>query len=596
MNFPTFRPKPERPRRAGQSITDNGGEADARHTHEDVLETPTTDNGTSLSASLSRQLSHKQRERHETRTGEHPYAIEDAGVHPTSTRLSRSHSHSRSALAPPRREALDPVMRSLSACAAIQGPAKQEGRKRSSRREGVGDRGAGLTALLGLGPDDFLQSSFSEVPLDWSIKTRCRFTSPYPFGWCKAASAEDQGRGLTAFLERRPLRTQRPSCASASSTPAPSSASPVSPAVSSPASALPRTAPIPSLSQAQKQTEWARDFHQATLYWVHPANMFAAHHPIMRAVLDASVKNAGDLTEHDSLMTSFMHRRWIQWESSFRSLYYRLRVGECAWFYYRTAINVILFLGKRGTDRSDQHMAIISKSTSHLRMMLKAREVRFRMPLRGSETREVEEDGEQDESLAILRELEHRRPGSTRLPKPTSTRRADDSTLSSILVVEGRQGVHALYDVLLNFNKRAEDVPVLLSEAAFVGASLQQLEVTRNSTTMSARGGAVRYALDVAGPVLPFSLAKMCHIFSQSQKGEFQVRSWASDTSSNVNALATYPQLRDLTSVPTKAFGSKPEVAAALQSHVFSQALKMAPSAKRIRCDKGVFHVSLGHG
>lgn len=41
------------------------------------------------------------------------------------------------------------------------------------------------------------------IPLDWSLKTRVRFVSPFPFSWALSLKPQQEAAGITQFVRNR---------------------------------------------------------------------------------------------------------------------------------------------------------------------------------------------------------------------------------------------------------------------------------------------------------------------------------------------------------------------------------------------------------
>jgi hypothetical protein len=58
--------------------------------------------------------------------------------------------------------------------------------------------------------EDFCEKSFTgseTFPLDWSLKTKVRFLSSTPFGWCTPLRGVDESKGVEDFVKNSPLHS-----------------------------------------------------------------------------------------------------------------------------------------------------------------------------------------------------------------------------------------------------------------------------------------------------------------------------------------------------------------------------------------------------
>ncbi|CAL0326692.1 unnamed protein product [Lupinus luteus] len=190
-------------------------------------------------------------------------------------------------------------------------------------------------------------------------------------------------------------------------------------------------------------------------------NFFSeCHVPSKKAPLDLTLKTK----------LEFLRKRHVDWEESFRNLYYMLRKNICRLFYVCTSQFVVMFTGSDTSRRSKGSCnAYISKSTRGLRSLLREHDVCFSMPLCHSKVEQVT-----TEDLAELSEIEKQNLGQTRRLRSFSD---VDNSPESLLVFSGNDNVHGLYDVLLNYRSiltslSGMDVPVLCSPLPFQNSAV----------------------------------------------------------------------------------------------------------------------------
>ena len=345
-------------------------------------------------------------------------------------------------------------------------------------------------------PDGFLPCHFPSPPLDWGLHSHVRFTSTHPFDWCTRVSQADHSAALRAFILR---------------------------SASSPSTPLP-----PSLA-----------FASSLLYYHHPAHPLTAAHPLTPHLIDA--QSSPTPSPYDKRCLLFTSQRWMEWEQSFRSLYYQLRQHHLHHFYLVHHHHTVLFL--QSTNPSSAPSAVLSRSTAALRSTLTALRVQYTAPYQKAAEAKV---GGLDDDIGRL-------PKGVRVVSHTE-RREEDGLLSSLLVVTGREDVHGLFDALLNLERKGgEDVPVLLSSSPFLHATLASLTVSSSSSSMKVGGkegvDGGTWSVEVKGWLLPEAVLGMMRAMVGEGRGErggmegaeWSARLWkeeeGSGTSGNLNSV-----------------------------------------------------------
>ncbi|XP_053420540.1 protein downstream neighbor of Son isoform X5 [Nycticebus coucang] len=176
---------------------------------------------------------------------------------------------------------------------------------------------------------DIASSESTELPVDWSIKTRLLFTSSQPFTWAEHLKAQEEAQGLIQH------------CRSTEVT-------------------LPQSIQDPKLS-----TELRCAFQQSLIYWVHPAFPWLPLFPRIGADRKMTGKTSpwsNDETLQQILMSD--------WSVSFTSLYNLLKTKLCPYFYVCTYQFTVLFRAA-GLAGSDVITALISPTTRGLREAMK---------------------------------------------------------------------------------------------------------------------------------------------------------------------------------------------------------------------------------
>ncbi|KAE9585333.1 hypothetical protein Lalb_Chr25g0287841 [Lupinus albus] len=206
---------------------------------------------------------------------------------------------------------------------------------------------------------------------------------------------------------------------------------------------------MPFESQNMRVSQGFNGLHS----WIYPQSVLP---PSLISVLSSSAVDGE---------SEFLRKRHVDWEESFRNLYYMLRKNICRLFYVCTSQFVVMFTGSDTSRRAKCSCnAYISKSTRGLRSLLREHDVSFSMPLCHSKVEQVT-----TEDLAELSEIENQNLGQTRRLKSFSD---VDNSPESLLVFSGNDNVHGLYDVLLNYRSiltslSGMDVPVLCSPLPF---------------------------------------------------------------------------------------------------------------------------------
>ncbi|XP_015969241.1 uncharacterized protein LOC107492705 [Arachis duranensis] len=197
--------------------------------------------------------------------------------------------------------------------------------------------------------------------------------------------------------------------------------------------------------------------------WMYPQSVLP---PALISALSSSTAD-GEL--------DFLSKRQSAWEESFRDLYYMLRKNICGLFYVCTSQFVVMFIGGDGSGSSKYSCnAYMSQSTRGLRSLLKEHDVCFSMPLCRSKVEQAS-----TEDLVELSEIEKQNLGQTRRLRSFSD---VDNSPESLLVFNGNNDVHGLYDLLLNYRPlltslSAMDVPVLCSSVPFQNAALSSPDI-----------------------------------------------------------------------------------------------------------------------
>ncbi|KAK8371149.1 hypothetical protein V6Z12_A01G225900 [Gossypium hirsutum] len=228
------------------------------------------------------------------------------------------------------------------------------------------------------------------------------------------------------------------------------------------------------------------------------------HRSMMCGTYNVLISAAADGVEMD-----FLRKRLGAWEESFRSLYYMFRENACRIFYVCTSHFLVMFTAADGLGRSRSYHAYISQSTRGLRSSLKEQDVSFSMPLCHSYVEHVT-----TEDLLELSEIEKHNLGQTRRMNSFSD---VDNTPQSLLAFSGKENVHGLYEILLNYRSfltvlNATDVPLLYSPVPFQHAALSAPEVRCMEIKRPDRGAALPHDSILKDSCsMPNSSAGLCY-------------------------------------------------------------------------------------
>ena len=162
-------------------------------------------------------------------------------------------------------------------------------------------------------------------PLDWSLKTKVRFTSSKTFNWCGTLKTFDEGAGMSNFVR----------C---------------------------QTKEIDSNGNGNSYPE---SFCSFTKVWMHPFLPWLELFPRKSTDGKTSSKRQFQITEE---MASSLHHDWV---SGFRSVFNLVRVGFCPYFYLVANQTNMLFQAA-GINRDDAVQVLITPTTKGFRDALRS--------------------------------------------------------------------------------------------------------------------------------------------------------------------------------------------------------------------------------
>ena len=167
------------------------------------------------------------------------------------------------------------------------------------------------------------------LPLDWSLKSKVRFTSSKSFNWCGTLKTRDEGQGLLNFV-----RCQTKECDSVDE------------------------------SLENSINVYPSSFCSFTKVWMHPSLPWLELFP--RKSADGKSGSKRDLQITNEIASS-LHSDWV---SSFRSVFNLVRVGFCPYFYLVGIQNTMLFRAAE-INRDGALQVLITPTTKGFRDALR---------------------------------------------------------------------------------------------------------------------------------------------------------------------------------------------------------------------------------
>lgn len=119
----------------------------------------------------------------------------------------------------------------------------------------------------------------------------------------------------------------------------------------------------------------------------------------------------------------------------------------------------------------------------------------------------------------------------------------DNRPRSTLLFTQGSD-VQALFNFLLNSKTCMLNSgpltgvpPTLLAPLPFIGGNLQKIKIEQNiiKSLTSSGDSLTQYAIDLIGPVMPYHLHRLCHLFRITQEGEFNMTANVYEQSTGLN-------------------------------------------------------------
>ncbi|XP_038048090.1 protein downstream neighbor of Son-like isoform X2 [Patiria miniata] len=423
-------------------------------------------------------------------------------------------------------------------------PATEYQRALSVSSSGKTERPDEETETEGEAKLEKLTSEF--LPLDWSIKSRVRFTSPHPFSWSHPLKTTEEASGICSFVRCEDLsRAQHKTSENVSAV----------------------------------HSKWKARLQQSLMMWSHP------HLPWVKLYPRLTLRSKATSTSFAAFDESIQKDLMASWSESFRSVFYLLRSGHCPYFYLLAHQYTVLFRAA-GVGGVKHIHALFNPTTKGLRDAFKEEGIDFSLPL-------AKMDDQQNKSRSDLEEEfreQYKQPSETEgeVSKATLSCEADidqilagddedkdgeeeelaisqdddaasswlqsmgldkqhfpslepskvnlqrdhlmriDNRPESMVLVQGSD-TQALYNFLLNTRTTVATTgatagipPTLLAPVAFQGATLDSVK-WKPGVMKQAVGNKLQesYSLEITGPLLPHNVFHVCQLLDGTQGADF---------------------------------------------------------------------------
>ncbi|XP_036870578.2 protein downstream neighbor of Son [Manis javanica] len=382
---------------------------------------------------------------------------------------------------------------------------------------------------------DIPSSESTELPADWSIKTRLLFTSPQPFTWTDHLKAQEEAQGVVQHCRATEVT-------------------------------LPQSIQDPKLS-----TKLRCAFQQSLIYWLHPAFSWLPLFPR----IGADRKMTGRISPWSNDET-LQHILMSDWSVSFTSLYNLLKTKFCPYFYVCTYQFTVLFRAA-GFAGNDVITALISPTTRGIREAMKNEGIEFSLPLLkenghekkkasgtslGHEEEQVISDEDEEESFSWLEEMgvqdKIKKPDMLSIKMHREKHEVQmDHRPESVVLVKG-MNTFTLLNFLINCRSltatsgpQAGLPPTLLSPIAFRGATMQMLKARSvNVKTQTYSGYKDQFSLEITGPIMPHSLHSVTMLLKSSQSGSFSAGLYTHEPTAVFNICPPIEKVLDKETTP----------------------------------------------
>nr|SVE75244.1 EOG090X09DI [Daphnia dolichocephala] len=407
---------------------------------------------------------------------------------------------------------------------------------------------------------------FDQCVVDWSLKTRVRFTSRTPFAFSSTLKTSEEASGITGFVR----------CVSS----------------------------LSSDEWSTLDTSTNAQFHQCCLLWQYPWLPWLSLFP--RDTRAPITSTSSIQIGMDPSVSSCLVNDWCE---SFRSVFGLLRARQCPFFYVCTHQFTVLFRAAGIGGVAEIH-ALLTPTTRGLRDILRQEDISYSMPLKKNsqdqpnpamnkdEDDEIKatdkiddlDDDDYDEddtdwindiglhsNLRSKLEAERLQDGGQGTSQGTYS--------DSLLLIEGVE-TQGLFNWLLNSKLCLSNTgpltgipPTLFSPVAFHQATLRPLKARQGFLKQD---GENLYSVEVQGPILPHSMVSLIKLL---QSNDFTA------VCSVLSSTKPFASFQSPTAA-TSAFGKESLSDCGLDRaslDLFCSS-ELPPSANEIRFQNGCFH------
>ncbi|KAI1278777.1 Protein downstream neighbor of Son [Halotydeus destructor] len=402
-------------------------------------------------------------------------------------------------------------------------------------------------------PFDSKMKDLASLPLDWSLKTRVRFTSSKPFPWRGNFRASEDATGTTSFVrclyavneDEKPVAAgEVPSFLSSQSQTFTNNSN---------------SCPSPSNRRQPLDTSLSAVLRQNSYVWIHPHLPWLSLYPRINVAHKTSAKSTFQIDAQSPVAESLMS----DWILSIRSLYNLVKTRHCPYFYMCAPTFTVLFRSAGIAGFDDIH-AIITPTTSGFRNLLKKESIAFDLPFSSQpvdsklmeETTQASDLSSNETSSAPVNECDHELDledepsqfleslglsqqdfpslASTRMK---TTKEKGSSKQESLAIITGSDTQllvsffcsHSRV-IVSNTGALCGVPPTLLSPVSFHGGTLQALKLKQ---TQNVYNDEKVHSLDICGPLLPSAVKGLCDFFRQTQDGNYRLNLITHEPTSN---------------------------------------------------------------
>ncbi|EDO45851.1 predicted protein [Nematostella vectensis] len=355
--------------------------------------------------------------------------------------------------------------------------------------------------------------SSNTIPLDWSLKTKVRFTSSQSFSWVSSLKSSELAEGISDFVRCEPKE-------------------------------------FDDLDENMDFNQARTLLHKICRSWAHPflpwLKLFPRSNNNEKALAEPRQTNTQSNVFVDESLASSLQADWV---NSFHSVFNLLRCGNCPYFFM--CANQCTMLFRAAGISSDDVDAVITPTTKGLREALKNEGIDFTLPHLSTPTHgepstsssdsedeatsdcddedDASDGGEWLESMGLGKEQFPTYEPNKLTTTQTAKIRTTDQNPASTVYVRG-QDTRALFNFILNWRsivpkngQLAGVPPTLLAPVAFEGATLRSLKVNQGTVKhQQSKGLQQLFSLEITGPLMPSVVHDICCLIKSTQEGSYQ--------------------------------------------------------------------------